>query len=74
MRDLESPVIDLEPHEWERLGKAWWELDGEAPYEPPIYWGSLVIFLFTCAIVFWAHWYVYPNRPPIDLGWLGTIY
>ena len=67
---LESPVIDLEPHEWRRNDKSW--LDDA--YEPPIYWGGLAWFLTVCAIVFWAHWYVYPNRPPIELGWLGTIY
>ena len=73
MSEKISTEIDLLPIDYREIRKPRRQRRRK-PYEPPIHWGNLVIFLFCCAFAFWAHWYVYPNRPPIYLGWLGTIY
>jgi len=57
--NLESPLIDLEPHEWRRIFKR--------IYEQPIYWGNLAFFLFACGLAFGMGWvFTYHLEPWLD--------
>jgi hypothetical protein len=70
MRELESPLIDLERHEWRRVVKQitkW-------IYEPPIHWKAVPPVLLTVALVFWLTAWRDVRRHEFDPGRLWFLY